>query len=89
MAHKFDDFIILEKLLMSAKIKIGISLYRYMYNLEILHAEGLAKILSSKIKIYSKWRIYAMTSICHFLSGKGGMKSSQKSTNYEKLPKTA
>ena len=27
MAHKFDDFIIFEKLLMSAKTKIGISPY--------------------------------------------------------------
>ena len=44
------------------KLKLEYLLIDICYSLAILHAEGSAKALSSKIKIYSKWRIYVMTS---------------------------
>ena len=44
------------------KLKLEYLLIGICYCLEILHAEGPASTLSSKIKIYSIWCIYVMTS---------------------------
>ena len=62
MAHKFDDFIIFVKCWCQQKLKLEYLLIGIRYCLAILQTGGPASTLSRKIKIYSTWRIYVMTS---------------------------
>ena len=62
MAHKFDDFIIFVKCWCQQKLKLEYLLIGICYCLEILQTGGPVSTLSNKIKIFSTWGIYVMTS---------------------------